>query len=172
MKSTDIALLFLIAFSASSAGAAELTGGVVGVTDGDTITVLDAEKTQHKIRLAAIDAPERKQAFGAKSKQNLSDLVSGKDVAVEWKKRDRDKRIVGKVWVQPSDCPTCGKTLDAGHAQIIAGLAWWSRAFARAQSAEDQGSYESAEDEARMRKRGLWADPEAVPPWEWRKTKH
>ena len=81
---------------------------MVGVADGDTVTVLDADKVQHKIRLAGIDAPEKSQPFGNRSKQNLSDLVFGKYVRVDWDKRDRYGRIVGKVWVQPvslSDLP-------------------------------------------------------------------
>ena len=73
--------LLLIAFSAP---AAEFAGRVVGVHDGDTITVLDASRIQHKIRLAGIDAPELKQAFGSKSKQNLSGLIYNKQVKVEW----------------------------------------------------------------------------------------
>ena len=162
-----LALLF-VAFSASPA---TLTGHVVGVHDGDTITVLDATKTQHKIRLAGIDAPELKQAFGTRSRQNLSNMVYDKDARLECHKTDRYKRKVCKVWVQPSECTTCGKTLDTGHAQIIAGLAWWYRAYAREQSAEDQGRYESAEDEARLRRWGLWRDTEPVPPWEWRKLR-
>lgn len=151
--------------------AATLTGRVAGVHDGDTVTVLDDNHKQHKIRLAGIDAPELKQAFGARSKQNLAALVFGRQVIVEWDKRDRYTRIVGKVWVQPSDCPTCGKTLDAGHAQVISGLAWWYRAYAKEQSAEDQGRYESAEDEARLRKWGLWRDAAPLPPWGWRNAK-
>jgi endonuclease YncB( thermonuclease family) len=78
-----------------------LLGRVVGVADGDTITVLDADRQQHKIRLQGIDAPEKAQPFGQRSKENLSRLVFNKEVRVEWKKRDRHKRIVGKVWVQP-----------------------------------------------------------------------
>lgn len=66
-----------------------LVGYVVGVADGDTITVLDAERQQHKIRLMGIDAPEKAQAFGDRSKTNLSRLVFNKDVRVEWNKRDR-----------------------------------------------------------------------------------
>ena len=98
------ALLLVLSFGTH---ADTITGRVVGVADGDTVTVLDADKVQHKIRLAGIDAPEKAQAFGTRSKQNLSDLVFGKDVRVDWDKRDRYGRIVGKVWVQPSDCPTC-----------------------------------------------------------------
>ena len=83
--------------------------------------------------------------------------------------RDRYRRIFGKVWVQPSDCPTCGETLDVCYAQISTGLAWWYRAYAKEQSSEDRGRYESEENDARLRKRGLWADPAPVPPWDWRR---
>jgi len=98
-----------------------LTGRVVGVADGDTITVLDANRQQHKIRFQGIDAPEKAQPFGQRSKQNLSRMVFGKDVRVEWDKRDKYKRIVGKVWVQPESCPSCPMTLDTEHAQITVG---------------------------------------------------
>ena len=152
----------------SAAYADTLTGIVVGVSDGDTITVLDAERQQHKVRLSGIDAPEKAQPFGQRSKENLSHLVFTKEVAVDWTKRDRYKRIVGKVMVQPSDCPTCGNTLDAGHAQITVGLAWWYRKYAKEQSPQDRGSYESDELEAKVRGVGLWVDDDPVPPWEWR----
>ncbi len=75
----------------------------------------------------------------------MSALVFGKDVDVVWDKRDRYKRIVGKVMVQPADCPTCPKTLDAGLAQITVGLAWWYQKYAKDQSAEDAERYEFAE---------------------------
>ena len=97
--------------------------------------------------------------------------AAGKEVFVESSKEDRYGRMLGKVWVQPSDCSTCGKTLDANHAQILAGMAWWYRYYAKAQSPEDRGRYESAKDEAKARKWGLWADPNPVNPYEWRKNK-
>ena len=146
-----------------------LTGTVVGVADGDTITVLDANHEQHKIRLAGIDAPEKAQPFGQRSKENLSRLVFSKDVRVEWEKRDKYKRIVGTVWVQPVSCPTCPKTLDAGLAQLTVGLAWWYRKYAKEQSPEAAGRYEFAEQEARAKRVGLWADGQPIPPWDWRK---
>ena len=163
---------FLIPALLILAGVAQadtLLGRVVGVADGDTVTVLDANRQQHKIRLQGIDAPEKAQPFGEKSKQNLSRLVFGKDVLVEWEKRDRYKRIVGKVWVQPASCPTCPMTLDAGHAQITVGLAWWFRKYAREQSPQDRGAYEFSEQEARARRVGLWSNPDPMPPWEWRR---
>ena len=112
--------------------AATITGRVVAVSDGDTLTVLDADRAQHKIRLSGIDAPEKAQAFGERSKQNLSRLVFGKEIEVQWNKRDRYGRIVGKVLVAEAPCKAgdCPKTVDACLSQITAGLAWWYRDYA------------------------------------------
>ncbi|MCX2983394.1 nuclease [Halieaceae bacterium IMCC14734] len=154
---------------AANQALADITGRVVAVTDGDTIKVLDANNNQHKIRLTGIDAPEKNQAFGNASRKNLNSLLAGKQVRVESDKTDRYGRVLGKVWVQPSDCPSCGKTLDANYAQVFSGMAWWYRYYAKDQSAEDRGRYESAEDEARKRKRGLWVDANPVAPWDFRR---
>jgi len=164
-------LLFLPALFFGIAHAETLHGRVVRVADGDTFTVLDESNRKEKIRLQGIDAPEKAQPFGQVSKQSLFRMVFGKDVRVEWNKRDRDKRILGKVWVQPESCPTCPMTLDAGHAQITAGLAWWFRKYANEQSPEDRGAYEFSEQEARAKRVGLWSDPDPVPPWEWRRRR-
>lgn len=99
-----------------SASAAQLEGRVVKVSDGDTITVLDSSKTQHRIRLTGIDAPEKKQAFGEKSRLSLAALVAGKNVTVHWDNKDRYNRILGKV-ITPD-----GK--DANLLQIKNGMAW------------------------------------------------
>lgn len=138
---------------------ADLTGNVVGVADGDTITVLDADKVQHKIRLTGIDAPEKNQPFGNRSKQSLSDMVFNKIVTVETVKRDRYGRELGKVLIG-------GK--DANLEQIRAGLAWHYKAYEREQTAADRNTYAVAENEAKAAKRGLWVDVEPTPPWEWR----
>jgi len=90
-----IAILFFVLSLFFSWGAT-LEGQVIAVHDGDTITVLDADKKQHKIRLAGIDAPELKQAFGTRARQNLATLVHQQDVRVEWDKTDRYRRTVGK----------------------------------------------------------------------------
>lgn len=168
-------LLGILLFVAvPTASPASLDGRVVGVHDGDTITVLDSSKKQHKIRLAAIDAPELKQAFGTRSRQNLAALVFEKDVAVEWEKPDRYKRIVGKVLLSESgaDCAfrDCRKSLDAGLQQIRDGMAWHYKQYEREQSPEDRGRYATADRDARAAKRELWADPQPVPPWEWRRA--
>lgn len=157
----------------SPAFGATLTGQVVAVSDGDTVTVLDAERTQHKIRLSGIDAPEKAQAFGERSKQNLWRLVHGKPVDVQWYKRDRFGRIVGRVLVAEAACQShdCPKTVDAGLDQIDAGLAWWYRDYAKDQSGEDAQRYRLAEEDARRSNVGLWAEPEPVPPWDWRREK-
>ena len=147
-------------------------GRVVGVADGDTVTVLDSNNIQHKIRVAGIDAPEKGQPFGERSKQSLSRAVLGKDVRIEWDKQDRYGRMVGKVWVTPPEVtckqPPCPKTLDAGLAQLTVGLAWHFKKYADEQSEEDRLRYTFAEDEARARKAGLWSAPNPIPPWEWR----
>lgn len=144
----------------SNTFAATLTGEVVGLADGDTITVLDETKTQHKVRLAGIDAPEKNQPFGARSRQNLADLVFRRTVVVEWRKTDRYGRIVGKVLVAET---------DAGLEQVRAGMAWHYKAYAREQSTDDRSSYAAAEVESRESHRGIWQQPVPTPPWEFRR---
>ncbi len=141
-----------------------LTGRVIRVADGDTVTVLDHWKTQHKVRLQGIDAPERGQPYGKASGKHLSGLVAGRFVVVEYEKRDRYKRIVGKVLLSGE---------DVNLRQIEAGLAWHYKKYEMEQSAEDRALYAAAEVEAREAKRGLWVEPEPEPvaPWEWRKLR-
>jgi endonuclease YncB( thermonuclease family) len=146
-----------------------LAGRVSSISDGATLTVVDIANVRHNIRLAAIDAPESRQPYGRESKQHLSALVLGKEVKVEWRKQDRYGRIVGKLTLQSPPCATCTKTLDAGLAQLEAGLAWWDRETRREQSLPDQGYYEYAEFDAKARRIGLWQDEAPIPPWEWRK---
>jgi endonuclease YncB( thermonuclease family) len=162
-------LAVTLALASLVAAAEVIEGRVVGVSDGDTVTVLDGENIRHKIWLAGIDAPESRQPFGQASKKNLSDLVFGRDVTVQWRKRDRYGRAVGKVLVQPEGCSTCQRTSDAGLAQLEAGLAWWYREYRKEQTLEDQGYYEYAEFDAKAQRRGLWVDANPLPPWEWRR---
>lgn len=160
-------VILLLAFSVPVF--ADINGKVVAVTDGDTIRLLDANRVQHKIRLAGIDTPERGQPFGSASRKYLASLVAGKEVRIEASNKDRYGRVLGKVWVQPRDCPSCGKTLNANHAQILAGMAWRYLDYVKDLSPEDRGRYASAEAEARKRKRGLWSEADAIPPWAWRR---
>jgi endonuclease YncB( thermonuclease family) len=139
-----------------------LQGRVVGVTDGDTVTVLDASKMQYKIRLMGIDAPEKKQAFGGKSKESLSALVFNKQVTIEYSKRDRYGRTIGKIIVDG---------VDANLEQVKAGMAWHYKQYQKEQSIDDRIAYAHAEEQARAEKRGLWVDSDPTPPWDWRRQR-
>ena len=143
--------------------AASLSGVVVGVADGDTLTVLDAGLAQHRVRLAGIDAPEKRQAFGQRSKQSLARLVHGRPVRIEGRKTDRYGRLVGKVLVGD---------LDVNREQVRRGLAWHYLAYEREQSPADRRLYADAEASARQERRGLWSEPGALPPWEFRRQAH
>lgn len=147
---------------------ASLYGTVVSVSDGDTITVLDKNHVQYKVRLSGIDAPEKKQAFGQQSKANMAKLVFNRSVQVEWKKKDRYQRLIGKVLAPPEGCMQCTPTIDVGMQQLSDGMAWWYRHYAIEQEAVDRRRYEAAEEEAKSSRRGLWKDPSPVAPWEWR----
>ena len=142
------------------AQAATIEGRVVGVADGDTVTVLDDSNTQHKIRLSGIDAPEKKQAFGMRSKQSLSDLAFDKQVTVETNKRDKYGREVGKILL------TTGQ--DVNLEQVVRGFAWRYKEYQREQSPTDRRLYDFAESEARASRRGLWVDADPMPPWDFR----
>ena len=152
----------LICLLTLSAPAETITGNVVRITDGDTLVVLDANKVQYKIRLVGIDAPEKKQAYGKKSKENLSDLVAGKFVIVEYDKLDRYKRVLGKILLNSK---------DMNLEQIKSGMAWHYKKYQKEQSQSDRMLYSEAEVDARNAKRGLWYDPSPIPPWEYRKLK-
>jgi len=169
MKPLVILLAAVLHGGVQHSNAETLYGRVVAVANGDTVTVMDSSQHQHEIRLTGIDAPESDQAYGLPAKENLFRLVSGKDVRVEWRQRDRDWHIVGKLLVQPASCPSCPMTLDVGHAQITVGLAWWDRDRAGEQSPQDRGAYEFSEQEARAKRVGLWSETEPIPPWIWRR---
>jgi len=159
-------LILLLAFCNGSVLADTLQGKVVAISDGDTVTVLDSSNTQRKIRLMGIDAPEKKQAFGNRSKESLSDLLFGKQVAVEYFKQDRYGRIVGKIMVDGT---------DANLEQVRAGLAWHYKQYEKEQTIDDRVAYAHAEEQAKAARKGLWLDLDPIPPWDWRrlsKQKH
>ncbi|MGB3068460.1 MAG: thermonuclease family protein [Ottowia sp.] len=148
---------------------------VVGISDGDTLTARcptqDAAHPyeQIKVRIGAIDAPERRQPYGNRARQALAELVFQKEARLNCYKADRWKRQVCSVWVAPNSAPDGPKTLDAGLAMVTLGMAWWYRAYSKEQTPEARGQYEFAEQEAKSKRAGLWEDPRASPPWEWRK---
>lgn len=131
-----------------------LSGQVVSVADGDTLTVL-VDHQQVRVRLAEIDAPERKQAFGNRSRQSLRELCYGRAAQVQDNGRDRYGRTIGYV--------TCAG-IDTNAEQVRRGMAWVYDRYAR----PDSPMY-ALQDQARTSKSGLWVDDKAVPPWEWRR---
>jgi len=150
---TTLSPFLSFALLTSQALAADFTGRVVGVSDGDTITVMHNGKGE-RIRLHGIDCPEKRQAFGNRAKQFTSNLVFAKTVTVQALDRDRYGRTVGVVLLPD------GRSLN--HELVRAGLAWMYRRYTNDQSLSD------LEEEARVARRGLWVDAEPVPPWEWR----
>lgn len=152
-------LLFALLSISITSSAAIITGVVVGVSDGDTMTLLvDSNKTL-KVRLAGIDAPEKSQPFGAVSKSNLSSRVFGKTVTVEWNKQDKYGRILGRVIVEGT---------DACLEQLKSGLAWHYKQYAKEQSESINSAYSAAEEQARIQMIGIWSEPVPTPPWEYR----
>ncbi len=137
-----------------------IDGRIVTVLDGDTVTLLDRGYVQHRIRLAGIDAPEKSQAFGQRSKQSLGDLVFGQEVTIETGKTDRYGRQIGKVLL---------RGIDVNLEQVKRGLAWHYKAYASEQSSSDRIAYATAENDAKAAKAGLWRDAEPMPPWEFRR---
>jgi endonuclease YncB( thermonuclease family) len=148
-----------LVWASLSAVSAEILGRVVGVSDGDTITVLVDGDGSVKVRLVGIDAPEKTQAYGAVSKKNLSDQVFGKSVTVEWEKKDKYGRILGRVLVDGTD--VCLE-------QIKSGLAWHYKQYAKEQEENLRSVYAESEQKARLEKIGLWSMPNPIPPWEFR----
>jgi len=136
---------------------------VVGINDGDTITVVFAhDGIQKKIRLATIDAPEYNQPFGRKSRQNLSDLAYRKNAIIISKGEDRYKRIVGEVLVGD---------VNLNVEQIKQGFAWYYKHHQKQQTPEERIIYSKAEDLAREKKIGLWSDENPIPPWDYRNNR-
>jgi endonuclease YncB( thermonuclease family) len=148
-----VLLPVLLALTGAAGAAERLTGTVVGIADGDTLTVSDGTR-QVRVRLAEIDAPERRQAFGSVARQHLAALCYRTQASVHVLSTDRYGRTVGRV--------RCGTT-DANAAMVSAGLAWVFRRYAR-----DPVLYR-LEAEARRDRRGLWRDPAPVPPWAFRR---
>jgi endonuclease YncB( thermonuclease family) len=147
--------LALVLAAAAALPAGEFAGQVVGVQDGDTLTVREEGGQALRIRLWGIDAPERGQAFSNVAKKHLSDLAFGKRVRVLARTQDRYGRTVAVIMLPD------GRNVN--EAMVKDGYAWWFRKYAPYDS-----TLEKLEREAKESGRGLWADPHAVPPWEFR----
>ena len=139
--------------------AAEFEGMIVGVADGDTVTLLDASKT-HRIRLDGIDAPERTQPHGQRARQSLAQLAHGRAAHADCPKIDRYGRAVCRVTVDG---------VDVGLEQIRRGFAWHYVKYAHEQRPADRADYARAESSARSAHSGLWSFSDPTPPWDHRR---
>jgi endonuclease YncB( thermonuclease family) len=151
----------LVLFTSTAISAGPLTPGlVIAISDGDTITLLTEDKQQLKIRLAGIDTPEKKQAFGTKARDHLASRIFKHDVEVDLRKKDQYGRYIGVIYISG---------VDINQSMIQDGYAWFYKHYAKDQPKEEAQRYAKAEADARSKQRGLWSDPNPVPPWEFRK---
>jgi endonuclease YncB( thermonuclease family) len=150
-----VLLVACLLFLAQAVVAEELKGRVVGITDGDTLTLLTERREQVRVRLAEIDTPESGQPYGSRARQVLSDLAFGKMVHVDVRDTDRYGRTVGLVYAG---------TMGVNAEMVRRGAAWVYQRYS------DDPDLLRLEQAARAERRGLWGLPEAerVPPWEWR----
>lgn len=133
-----------------------ITCKCIGVSDGDTITVLTRNKKQYKIRLAHIDCPEKGQPFGKAAKQFTSDFCFGKILTVLYGgKKDRYGRVIGVVFSENGE--------NLNQQLVQAGFAWHFKKYS------DEPIYAQIEERARLSRIGLWQDANPIPPWDWRK---
>ena len=144
-------------YSTRSVFASDFSGPVVSVLDGDTLEVLHNHRPE-RIRLSGIDCPEKRQAFGQRAKQAASNLAFGKEVTVQTHGHDKYKRTLADLIL--SDGTSVNQQL------VKEGWCWWYRKYAPGDTV-----LEGLEKEAREAKKGLWVDPQPVPPWEWRKRR-
>jgi endonuclease YncB( thermonuclease family) len=155
-------LAMVLMLASQNVFAQTLLGEVISVADGDTVTVLDSSKRQHRVRLAGIDAPEKRQAFGNRSRQALVAMVFRQQVVVEYQKTDRYDRLIGVVFF---------KNVDVNRELLDLGMAWHYKAYQSEQSAGDRLSYSKAESTAREKEVGLWQDKSPTPPWDFRRQR-
>lgn len=139
----------------SALSSTDFTGPVIAVLDGDTLEVLHNQLPE-RIRLYGIDCPEKAQAFGQKAKRVTSALVFGKEVMLQSHGKDKYKRTLADVLLPDGT--------NVNHELVKDGWCWWYRKYAPGDTV-----LEESEKDARGGRKGLWADPHPVPPWEWRK---
>jgi endonuclease YncB( thermonuclease family) len=149
---------------------ADITARVINIIDGDTIKIrLDGNAV--KVRLQGIDAPELGQPFNKEATRHLKSLIAGETVTIKVTKTDRYGRIIGQLFAAPKGCKSCPHTWDVNLEQVKAGYAWWYEYYANEQTWSDRRNYKTAQSSARKAGLGLWADPNPVNPYDWRKQK-
>lgn len=155
MKNFIKVIVFVFCFSSYSQD--NIIGNIISITDGDTVKLLTKDSTLIKVRIANIDCPERKQPFSQRAKQFTSEAVFGKEVKLEYLKKDRYGRFIGHIIYKDS--------LNLGKELLRNGLAWHYRKYSK------DSILQALEDNARKNKLGLWQDKNAIAPWEWRDRK-
>jgi micrococcal nuclease len=145
----------LIVFTATAVQTQTITGRVVAVHDGDTISIRTSSSTI-RVRLAGIDCPEARQPYSARAKRFTSQMLFGKTVTVHGEGPDRYDRLLGRVMVDG---------VDVNEALVRNGLAWHYQTGAGDRRLAD------AERAARAARVGLWADADPIPPWRWRRSR-
>lgn len=144
----------------SPAEAATLTGHVVRVPDGDTITIVDNAKRKIRVRFLGIDSPEKNQKYGIACGRNLYDKIYGETVTVDYRKQDQYGRVLGTVFLGDR---------NINLEQVSEGCAWFYKQYARDVGIALRRAYRNAESEARANRLGLWKDSDPTPPWEFRR---
>lgn len=139
-----------------------LTVKVVGVSDGDIITVLASNHARIRVRLTGIDAPDRNQDFGMRARKNLADKVFGKTVELHIRGKDNLKQTLGLVLLDDK---------DINESMVEDGYAWFYRKYADQIPKDESTRYDEAETAAKSKKLGLWAAQNPVAPWDFRKDK-
>jgi len=152
-----VGLLLAVSWGSACSSSTEFNAKVVGVADGDTITVL-RDRSQVRIRLDGIDCPESGQAFGSRAKARTSELALGTVVTVRPRNKDHYGRTVATVLLAD------GRNLN--HELVRAGFAWWIRKYAPHDS-----ELAGLEAQARGARKGLWSDGHPIEPWEWRNAR-
>ena len=149
-------LILVFALLPAYAQDQNFSGRVVGITDGDTLTILTASTEQVRIRLAEIDTPEKGQPYGNRSQQTLSTLTFQKEIFAKYVDTDRYGRIVARLYVDD---------LDISAEMVRLGAAWVYRYYSTDESLR------ALEKQAQQSGVGLWSLPEfeRIPPWEWRR---
>ena len=155
MKRLALILIFVLISLVCSAQ--RFTVKVVSISDGDTFTAINKDNLQLKIRIFGIDAPEKKQAYGNKSKEFLSSLIFGKSISIDVQSKDGYGRYLAYVY-SPE-----GK--DVSLLMIHEGMAWHFTKY------DNNEVYEAAQTVAKKARRGLWADPSPIAPWDFRSNK-
>lgn len=162
-------VVFTVSTNAVGQVVRSIEGHVVDVYDGDTITVMDKDRNEWKVKLAAVDAPELGQTFGKKAKKELVELVIDRPVTVTFDRTEGGDRIVGIVELESQrEILVSVFPININKYLVGQGFAWYDRSFERDQDVDERKLYSKLEADARQGKKGLWAEKNPVPPWTFR----